>query len=96
MIFNMLKRFFCQHRQSRALREINNMSELELRDLGIGRSEIGMFFLNEKNPDTDAHWGNRYPECSAATPHVRGEAIPANLSMLASGTVADVVSARSA
>ena len=62
MLFKLLKKLFCQNRQRLALREIREMSELDLRDLSVGRSEIPALFLNEKNPDTDTHWGNRNPE----------------------------------
>ncbi|MFZ6772804.1 hypothetical protein ACO0LB_08790 [Undibacterium sp. SXout7W] len=62
MLFKLLKRLFCKNKQMRALHEIREMSELDLRDLSVGRSEIPALFLNEKNPGTDTHWGNRYPE----------------------------------
>ena len=52
---------FRKHRQqAQQSRQLRAMSDLELRDLGIGRGEIPALMQSEPPKDTENCWGNRH------------------------------------
>ncbi|WP_394782160.1 DUF1127 domain-containing protein [Undibacterium sp.] len=65
MLFNLFAGFYgtlcslARRRNRDDMRQLRAMSDLELRDLGMGRSEIPAMCGEEARDHGDAGWGNR-------------------------------------